>query len=1053
MCEESVFHDPEFYHRLATDPQLAASSRKAAANSYIDSGGCVDIDTERDTILLYAAISKISLREIAEWLIKKAETLDESIYGIVAKRLAKSVDEGDDLISEEKKRILQKCIKQCFRGILMNRSGADLKILRSLLKLQRKLDITADQQFVWLCSLPNAFKEKWPLLASLIPALKRNEIFDNDENTLMSILWRAQTRHSSGSATSDCLLAWFISERADHKNCAWFLANCLVSSNRMRRLNCSRFWLAKLNTNAKSKLIMKEVVAIIVQMISEENRFLKQATYDCCLTKEELYHLTCADRSWISQKEELCWTCYDCLLFGWISIQKFFIRELETNEIDLLRECLISYHSSVRLEALKLLNKLIDKKLLDWSRHFGSIKFFVLRNLDSNDSNLRAAVLDFVRIADAKARKRLEVALLEELDNIQIDWDKSYQAAFIVELLKQCGFDKWLFEKQQLNAVFNSNINEIRTKLLMSLPPTQSASQDFLLDKFREMLSNDSIDGLSDLVQIISQFKEPKEILDLMKTSNCKKSNSVKVTLLTLMQNFGVESLFDPIFWADVCIKSNNDLILLSGSERIGLCTSLPELYRRLSSSVFPTLMISDKQRKAVDHYYRTLKVNCEMLASLCETAGTKSIIAGAYDSIWNVLMRSRHKGVVDDCAICFSRITTCCIANDLLDVVRQYFEKTKGLFMDTQCTTRNLAFCTLFRTFHETLGASNVIDFLLGNICLYTSVVAVRLMKVLKTFLYMASFDFSYFAVKIFKLVLDLYRTGNSMVRNAACHCFAALVHRLVDDTEYGIPLFMFILRYDLFWTEYCQQLKDTTLNDPALILLLSLLEKLRFVSSLFYTMNQLRYLQSLINKLLLLLVSCPNLRINRLLVSSLLHLVPYKRKLTSQLKRILEHKLPFNIRNALTFAVAELESTEFLDLPSDSVYPFPTHCAALLPVLIQKTHKTLLASNFICFEQFGTLLAEIEKYAHSTNESWRLHAVYALLMLSRSSCSVLIHFYSYRYRFIYCCRLLLSDEVDLIRRVAFNVAASCGTMTTLQYSWNPAVKLNLGNFQRKSV
>lgn len=46
--------------------------------------------------------------------------------------------------------------------------------------------------------------------------------------------------------------------------------------------------------------------------------------------------------------------------------------------------------------------------------------------------------------------------------------------------------------------------------------------------------------------------------------------------------------------------------------------------------------------------------------------------------------MRSRHKGVVDDCAICFNRITACCMANGLRDVVYQYLEKVRLSFLST---------------------------------------------------------------------------------------------------------------------------------------------------------------------------------------------------------------------------------------------------------------------------------------------------------------------------------------------------------------------------------
>ncbi|KAL4002068.1 hypothetical protein ACH3XW_1940 [Acanthocheilonema viteae] len=922
----------------------------------------------------------------------------------------------------------------------MQRSGLDQKILKSLLKLQRELDITADQQFMWLCLLPNAFKEKWLLLASVIPALKRDEVCINCENILMSVLWRAQAFHSSGSVTSDCVLAWFISDSSDRQNCAQFLANCLLSSNRMRRLNCSRFWLAKLNSNIKSKLIMKDAAEVIMQMISAENRSFEQSNEDYYLTEEEMYDLI----FWNQECEEMVWMRYDRLLYGWISIQRFFIRALESNEINLLHKCLTSYHSLLRLDALELSNKLMNKKLLDWSRKFGSVKSFVLRNLNTTDANFCGTLLDFVRKLNAKARKRLEIALLEELDDIWNDRNRSYQATFILELLKQCGFDRWFTDIPLMDSIFNSDIANIKIKLLTCLSPAMPDCEIFLTDKFVEMLNNDSIDGLNYLVKVMLQFKEPKEILDLMKETKHKDSNSVKITLTSLIENFAVESVFDPSFWFDVCIKSNVDLISFSGSEHSGQCASLPELYRRLYPSASPTLMISDKQRKVIDQYYHTLKINCEMLASLCETIGTKNIIKDAYSSVWNVLMRSRHKGVINDCIICFSRITACCMVNDLHDIVYQYLEKTKKLSVDPECTSRNLAFCLIFKLFHEILNeGNNIIDFMFGNVHACTPVIVVRLMKILKTFLYMASFDVTSCTVKIFKSVLDFYRIGNSMVRNAACHCYAALVHKLIDDAEYGIPLFTFLFRYDLLWHEYCQQLEQATVHDPALILLLSLLEKLRFVSKSFYTTTQLKHLQSMVSKLVSLLVVSPNLRVNHLLVTSLLRLIPYKRRLTYRLKRIMEHKLPLNIKNALSYAISELEAMEFLYLPSDPLHSFSSHSTTLLPSLIQKTHKMLTDSTLKLFEHFGVLLMEIEKHAYSSKELWRFYAAHALVILSRTSCNILIHFHSYRYRFIFCCRSLLLDEVDCIRRVAFRAFNVCDSGAALSFSWDLANKL----------
>lgn len=52
--------------------------------------------------------------------------------------------------------------------------------------------------------------------------------------------------------------------------------------------------------------------------------------------------------------------------------------------------------------------------------------------------------------------------------------------------------------------------------------------------------------------------------------------------------------------------------------------------------------------------------------------------------------------------------------------------------------------------------------------------------------------------------------------------------------------------------------------------------------------------------------------------------------------------------------------------------------------------------------FEYFGALLTEIEKHAYSSKELWRFQAAHALVMLSRTSCIILIHIHSYRYRLI---------------------------------------------------
>lgn len=97
----------------------------------------------------------------------------------------------------------------------------------------------------------------------------------------------------------------------------------------------------------------------------------------------------------------------------------------------------------------------------DWSRQFGSVKSFVLQNLDITDANFCALILHLVHISNAKARKRLGIALLEELDDIWNDRDRSCQTMFILELLKQCGFDKWLAGTELMDSILSSDNTDI----------------------------------------------------------------------------------------------------------------------------------------------------------------------------------------------------------------------------------------------------------------------------------------------------------------------------------------------------------------------------------------------------------------------------------------------------------------------------------------------------------------------------------------------------------------------------------------------------------------
>lgn len=116
-----------------------------------------------------------------------------------------------------------------------------------------------------------------------------------------------------------------------------------------------------------------------------------------------------------------------------------------------------------------------------------------------------------------------------------------------------------------------------------------------------------------------------------------------------------------------------------------------------------------------------------------------------------------------------------------------------------------------------------------------------------------------------------------------------------------------------------------------------------------------------------------------------------------------------------------------EFLDMPSNSLHSFCSHSTALLPNLIQKTHKMLTNSTLELFEHFGTLLSEIEKHTYSSKELWRLHAAYALVILSRTSCIVLIHLHSYRYRLIFSWECCIKSSIHFRKLEELQTDVSC--------------------------
>lgn len=446
------------------------------------------------------------------------------------------------------------------------------------------------------------------------------------------------------------------------------------------------------------------------------------------------------------------------------------------------------------------------------------------------------------------------------------------------------------------------------------------------------------------------------------------------------------------------------------------------------------SVILNDDLSSNINIYYHALRISCELLVELCECGNPScSQFTTAFDSVWNVLMRSRHKGVVDHVSDCFQQISTIARrrSSDFSQLPLIYLQKTKELFIDKEVSTRNLSFNRILRCLAEVSDSlSFTVTFIIETAATSKcSRVVLRALKTLKFILNAAELDLSSHYDLIFSSLCETFRSSDWIVRSSAAHCFAVLVSSIITDGESGYPLCSFIKSTPNIWKELCRRISVVRIFDYELMFLISLIERLRIVHISLYTVSEMSNVQDLVKRLVFLLISCKNQRLSRMLVTCLINLSPRTDEMCQKLYSLLNLATAANIRGSLQYAIDKITSELY----------------GLSPVIFDGSLENILRNEFaqpiseaanlihpnISNEQFNNVFTIAESDALSAKELRRLRSAHIFVLIPVS----LIRQTSSLYIRYFCCVCsLLMDEVENVRRVASRCTFSFNPSDDLQ-------------------
>lgn len=1021
------------FRQIALSSKFCVGTRVLAAQVFVRAGGTVDLENCHDEALICGAILEwdvSDIRKLLNWLCSEAYDGSIALHRSALYRLQHyAKNDYSSNVDAELSQTFLKALSAILRGLLVrSASSYDARQLNILLQLQRKYGLTASEQFELILSFSTAMKQKFPMLAFVIPALKPVEL-KNLEYKLADALWTAQRRQPSATLTMDCALAWAVASLDIPESLFLpFVADALSSYNKVRRSSCSRFWLARFGARSELQGLLRKLADLLQERIQNEHL----CEFAWPLSKAEMRELSCIDREWRWKENEEVWSRTNCTLSAWTAVFGILAKHKQfiptENDRLILHVCLRSCHSSVRLQAFHAFLLVKQKLSVTSDELFKSSdaveEEFILNNLGTSDVLLRELVLRSVSSPSFKSGRLFRQKIIAQITD-----DANEQTAGtslkILQRISSVPSDGLDIDKL-LNLISDERV-EIRRNTVSLLPSCIDEKVTIFIEN--ELIrsvkrTEEDFERVPDLCRALLKYRSFEYILSKINESESSCSYGILRCLYSLL-DCNRDRCKENLGWINKCLEINDRMLLLSGSSKVGQCSSFVELTRRLApNGVSHKVFLCSQHSINVVAYYYSLRSSCELLTLFCRFGNISLALAEkSLDSVWNVLLRSRHKGVVDHVSDSLLSIADGCLKIDgFLNVLTDYLNKTKSHFVDENVSARNLSFSAALRCFAErTNSLGPLISFLLEAATSHKSVIAVRALKSLKNILNAAELDLSEHHLLIFKTLSKLFRSSDWVVRSSILHCFAVLVSRMiVDDGESGYPLYAFMASRPAIWLQLCESVVQAAAFDMELMLYLSLAEKLRLVHVSLYTPSQLRSIRSFTEVLVALLLLSKNIRLSRTIINCLVHLCPRTEDLRVRLSSLLNRNISTNLRCAIEYAVDKI-TCELYGLPPLS---FDENLHTL------KSSNQFILSNaagpFLRGESLdmGALLNGVEADVLSAKELLRLRSAHFLVLLAP-------HIYEssreHQNRFFCYASSLLMDEVESITRVSSRISLHC--------------------------
>uniref|UniRef100_A0A915BMX3 DUF2428 domain-containing protein n=1 Tax=Parascaris univalens TaxID=6257 RepID=A0A915BMX3_PARUN len=775
--------------QYALDENYSFGTRSLAAQLYVRAGGSLILSHLLPSALLCGTIleyDSTKLNSLFEWVCNDTFTNDLNVCRAILNALQRFIKTHTENISWKH---LSLCLTILLRNFLSHcEKSEDIRAIETLLSLQRLCGVMAHKQFELLLSFPPTVKHKYVFLSSVIPSLSALEL-QTFESMLCDQLWLSQRSQPLASSTADCVLAWALASlKLSNSLFKTFLIHSLSSSRKVRRCSCARFWLSRLVTRNELLPLLnsaKDELASGVEF---------RPVWPLCAA--EIRELTCVDYEWRWEDEEV-WSRNDCLLYAWLSIFSILCRNrferistrmycksdmnmgINEMDLDLLRHCIMNGHSVIRLEAFIALSQLLDR---NYDR-LGSdvpllecIKQFVSDNLNTDDCCLRKEIFSRFRREWLANGQGLLKALLAGIDSRM----NSQRIFSSLSILKTSGIRR----DDDIALIFplvfheDANVRHESVEILSSESLDSRMIGRLQEELFISLSDEEKIGRIVDFCHLLVKYLPPETILRNILEGRNRYTAGVLKCVYELL-NLDRELCVQYSHLVNLCVECNEEMMCASGSTAPGMCASLVELSAKLTPHCANELHITPGQCQTLNAYYYALWASSELLTLLCKCGRlSRELAERAYDSVWNVLVRSRHKGVVDNCADCFHQMTVAFIRNQQCSALPTIFlEKTKQLFMNESVSTRNLAFCRIFYSLASNYGCEqcvySLIAFLTSAVDPRRPRVAVRGLKTLKFLLNSSSLDLRPFHSTIFAVLLGVFRDGEWIVRSAASHCF----------------------------------------------------------------------------------------------------------------------------------------------------------------------------------------------------------------------------------------------------------------------------------------